>query len=486
MKTFTLNTRYRKRLADTVTPVSIYLRLRDQFANSLLLESSDYHGNTNTFSFICFDPIASFELKGGTIQLSFPDGSTESQAVSTSKDVPQALQQFSDRFKTDTLDFKFAYNGLFGYQAYDSVRHFEEVGVQTYSSEEREIPDLLYHLYRFVIVVNHFNNELYLFEHTYGEVPSQLTHIESLLNNHSLPQYGFQTIGSEASNLTDEEYLYMVRKGIEHCKLGDVFQIVLSRQFSQEFTGDEFNVYRTLRSVNPSPYLFYGDFGGFKLMGSSPEAQLLIQEGEATIHPIAGTFRRTGHDEEDTRLARELFDDPKENAEHVMLVDLARNDLSRNCSEVKVNVFKEIQYYSHVIHLVSTVTGQIDPDVSSIQLVADTFPAGTLSGAPKHRAMQLIDHYENQNRGFYGGSIGYLGFDGTFNQAIIIRSFLSKGNTLYFQAGAGIVFKSVPENELQEVTNKLMALRRALDLAAEIHPTQSQAIRPATTETNAL
>ena len=476
MKKFALHTRYRKRLADTVTPVSVYLRLRDQFARSLLLESSDYHGNTNTYSFICFEPIASFEVQAGTATLQFPDGSQETLEIQQRSDVPRHLQGFMDRFETDTLDVKFAYKGLFGYQAYDSVRHFEDIEIQGYADDTRRIPDMLYQLYRYMIVINHFNNELYLFEHVYGDESSQLDHIESLLSNHSLPQYSFRTEGPESSNLTDDDYLYMVRKGIQHCQLGDVFQIVLSRQFSQAFSGDEFNVYRTLRSVNPSPYLFYGDFGSFKLMGSSPEAQLLIEKGTATIHPIAGTFRRTGNDAEDSQLARKLFDDPKENAEHVMLVDLARNDLSRNCSEVKVEVFKEIQYYSHVIHLVSTVRGKIDPEVSSVQLVADTFPAGTLSGAPKHRAMQLIDQYENQNRGFYGGSIGYLGFDGTFNQAIVIRSFLSKGNRLYFQAGAGIVSKSVPESELQEVNNKLMALRRALDLASEIHVSPAKPI----------
>ncbi|MEM7658168.1 MAG: anthranilate synthase component I family protein [Bacteroidota bacterium] len=468
MKRFPLRTKYRRLLADTVTPVSLYLRLRDQFANTILLESSDYHGNDNTYSFICFDPIARFELANGLVQLQFPDGSEEERQLKGTHELPEILQDFLDSFVVEELEFKFSYNGLFGYQGYDTVRHYETVDIGTYADGERSIPDMLYQAYRYMIVINHFNNELYLFEHTYGETTSQLDHIERLLNHQAVPKFTFSPVGEESTNLTDAEFLDIVAKGQEHCQVGDVFQIVLSRQFQQSFVGDEFNVYRALRSVNPSPYLFYCDYGDFKIMGSSPEAQLVISEGKATIHPIAGTFRRTGNDEEDSRLARQLFDDPKENSEHVMLVDLARNDLSRNGTEVQVDTYKEIQYFSHVIHLVSKVTANIRPDVSSLQLVADTFPAGTLSGAPKHRAMQLIEQYENQNRGFYGGSIGYLGFDGTFNQAIMIRSFLSKNNRLFFQAGAGIVSKSVPESELQEVHNKLAALRRALEIAEGI------------------
>ncbi|MDX2246700.1 MAG: anthranilate synthase component I family protein [Bacteroidia bacterium] len=465
---FPLKTRMKKRLADTITPVSVYLRLRDHFENPLLLESSDYHGNENSYSYICLEPIASFEVSRGEVFITYPDGKYESNKLQTPGELPVRLQAFSRAFEPEPSGLKFSNNGLFGFQAYDTVRYYETVEVQTYLDEARMIPDLLYRAYRYIIVINHFNNEMYLFEHIYNDREKGLDRIEALLNNPSLPLYRFRTQGEEDANNTPEEYLEMVKKGIEHCQRGDVFQIVLSRQFSQDFEGDEFNVYRALRSINPSPYLFYCDYGSFKLMGSSPEAQLVVQNGRATIHPIAGTFRRTGNDEEDSRLARKLFDDPKENSEHIMLVDLARNDLSRNGSSVKVDTFKEIQYFSHVIHLVSRVTAEITPNVSSLQLVADTFPAGTLSGAPKHMAMQLINKYENQNRGFYGGCIGYLGFDGTFNQAIMIRSFLSRKNTLYYQAGAGIVARSLPENELQEVNNKLMALRKAIRQAEEI------------------
>ena len=470
MKSHKLQTRFKKLLADTVTPVSVYLRLRDRYANSILLESSDYHGNENTYSFICCEPIARFQLENHTVTRAFPDGTSGETLISGTHEVPQLLQQFIDSFEIDELDMKFSYSGLFGYQAYDTVRHYEDIDIATFTDDTRKIPDVLYQLYKYMVVINHFNNELYIFEHVHdASLPSQIDHIQALLVNPTLPSYSFETLGEESTNLTDEEFLEIIEKGREHCQLGDVFQIVLSRRFSQGFLGDEFNVYRTLRSVNPSPYLFYCDYGTFKIFGSSPEAQLVINQGVAEIHPIAGTFRRTGNDQQDSELAQQLSEDPKENAEHIMLVDLARNDLSRNGRDVKVDTFKEVQYFSHVIHLVSKVTAQIDSEVSSLQLVADTFPAGTLSGAPKHRAMQLINQYEKGNRGYYGGCIGYLGFDGNFNQAIMIRSFLSKGNRLYYQAGAGVVSKSVPQSELQEVHNKLMALRTAIARASEIN-----------------
>lgn len=471
MKKYPLHTRYKKLLADAITPVSAYLRLRDQYANPILLESSDYHGQENPYSFICFEPMAEFKLEQGTVTMQFPDGSHTTHQVQGTQELPGMLQDFLNSFQTEELDFKFSYNGLFGYQAFDTVRHYESVEIGSYPDEKRAIPDLIYQAFRYMIVFNHFNNELYILEHSAGARSGEreIERIESLLNYQSLPRFTFQLEGPETGNMSDEAYLEMVQKGKDHCQRGDVFQIVLSRRYQQAFQGDEFNVYRALRSINPSPYLFYCDYGSFKLMGSSPEAQLIIQDNEATIHPIAGTFRRTGNDEEDLKLARQLFDDPKENAEHVMLVDLARNDLSRNGSEVTVDTYKEIQYFSHVIHLVSKVTAQVNPRVSFLQLVADTFPAGTLSGAPKHRAMQLIDQYEPDNRGFYGGCIGYLGFNGSFNQAIMIRSLLSKQNQLYFQAGAGIVSKSVPQSELQEVHNKLAALRNAFKLAIEIN-----------------
>jgi len=462
-----LKTNYKKLLADTVTPVSIYLKLRDKYEKPILLESSDYHGTDNSFSYICCDPIASLEIKDGK----FRQVITGHESIGTlnGQSAHQQLNAFAQSFEADQNPFKFINNGLFGYISYDAVQYFEGIPVSKDKADEYGIPELLYHVYRYVIAIDHFKNELYIFEHyPEGTAAQGLSSIENLVNNKNFPSYEFAASGNETSNYTDDEFLSIIDKGMEHCFRGDVFQIVLSRRFQEGYMGDDFNVYRALRSVNSSPYLFYFDFGSYKIFGSSPEAQLVIKDQQATIHPIAGTFRRTGNDAADAELAKKLHDDPKENAEHVMLVDLARNDLSRAGSKVEVETYKEIQYYSHVIHLVSKVTGQLDADVEPTKMVADTFPAGTLSGAPKVRAMQLINEYERTRRGFYGGAIGFMGFNGDFNHAIMIRSFLSKDNTLFYQAGAGVVAKSNRASELQEVNNKLAALRSAVQLAGEI------------------
>jgi anthranilate synthase component I len=470
---YTLKTYSKKLLADTLTPVNIYLKLRDVYSGSILLESSDYHGHENSLSFICCDPIASFQVKGNDVEMRYPDGTSTKKELTEVGQVTTLLEDFRNSFEPDHVESKYASNGLFGYMSYDAIRFFEDVSI---NQTEKLIPDILYKLYRYVIVVDHFSNELSLFQHeidkpTAGEERgshSKLDNMEQIIFSNRFSTYRFTLTDAETSNFTDEEFLKVIEKGKEHCFRGDVFQIVLSRRFSMGFKGDEFNVYRALRSINPSPYLFYFDYGSFKLLGSSPEAQLQVSNGKAHIYPIAGTFRRSGNDQEDAALAEKLAADEKENAEHIMLVDLARNDMSRNADHVHVEVFKEIQFYSHVIHLVSKVTGTIKKDGSVVRMAADTFPAGTLSGAPKHMAMTLINKYENVNRGFYGGAIGFIGFDGSFNHAIMIRTFLSHENKLICQAGAGVVSKSSAESELQEVNNKLTALRKAVSMAEKI------------------
>ncbi len=464
---YALTTYTKKLLADTLTPVNIYLKLRDVFAGSILLESSDYHGHENSLSFICCDPIASFEVVDNEASILYPDGKAEQIKISGVGHVTSLLEDFRNKFDVQQqVGSKYPNCGLFGYLSYDAVRFFETV---TIDQKKKMIPDAIYKLYRYVIVVDHFSNELSLFEHSHQSVtPSSLDRIEQIIFSNRFSTYKFSLVNGEESNFTDEEFLKVIEKGKEHCYRGDVFQIVLSRRFQCGFKGDEFNVYRALRSINPSPYLFYFDYGNFKLIGSSPEAQLQVKGGKAHIYPIAGTFRRSGNDQEDAAIAERLAADEKENAEHVMLVDLARNDMSRNASSVHVEVFKEIQYYSHVIHLVSKVTGTLASDSSIIGMAADTFPAGTLSGAPEHMAMTLINKYENTNRTFYGGAIGFIGFDGSFNHAIMIRTFLSHENKLIYQAGAGVVSKSQAESELQEVNNKLTALRKAVLMAEKI------------------
>ena len=466
MKPFKLNTNYKQILADTITPVSVYLKIRDKFPNSLLLESSDYHGSDNSFSYICCNPIASIKIENEIIHKIFPDGSFEKITIDSTTDIPAVIQEFSSQFKSEKNDFKFINNGLFGYISYDAVRYFEKVTI-TKKDNSISVPDVYYAVYQNIIAINHFKNQAYIFCHSL-DGRNNISEIEQLLQSRNIASYKFSKKGDGFSNLTDDQFKHNVALAKKHCFRGDVFQLVLSRRFTQGFKGDEFNVYRALRSINPSPYLFFFDYGDFKIFGSSPEAQIIVKDRKAEIHPIAGTFKRTGDDEKDAVLAKELAIDKKENSEHVMLVDLARNDLSRNGHNVNVEKYREVQFFSHVIHLVSKVTGHLHENATTMQVVADTFPAGTLSGAPKHRAMQLIEEYEKTNRSFYGGAIGFMDFEGNFNHAIMIRTFLSKNHHLHSQAGAGIVAGSDEESEMQEVYNKLRALNAALDLAETI------------------
>jgi anthranilate synthase component 1 len=466
MTVFKIKTYRKKILADTLTPVSIYQKIRDKYSNSVLLESSDYGANDNSYAYVCFNPISSFKVYNNLIEKKYPDNSTKQTKLTKSNLVVDELDNYFKIFQTEKSDAKFFENGLIGYINYDAVEHFENINFES-KENDIKIPEIFYAFYSNIIIINVFNNEALLLHHSFNQ-KNNLKEIEELLKSNKISKFDFHKSGNITSNLKDNEYVDLVKKGIKHCKRGDVFQIVLSRKFKQSFEGDEFNLYRALRSINPSPYLFYFDYGSYKIFGSSPEAQLVVKNSKAEIHPIAGTFIRTGNDVEDSIKAKKLAVDQKENSEHMMLVDLARNDLSRNGNNVKVEKDREIQFYSHVIHLVSKVTAEKKNNSSTFQIVADTFPAGTLSGAPKHKAMQLISKYENSNRSFYGGAIGFMDFEGNFNHAIIIRSFLSKNHELIFQAGAGIVSKSDPKSELQEINNKLGALIKALDLAEKI------------------
>lgn len=462
-----IQTQTKKLLADMQTPVGIYLKIRDVYTESALLESSDFHTNDNSFSFIAVDPIARFKVENNQIIKQYPSGEIIEKPLLKSDQLTSVFQEFIHEFDVKGEN-PTGMNGFFGYTSYDAIHHFEDVDSENFKLDNSDVPEFYYILYRFIIVINHLKNELTIVENVVEGDTSRTEELEAILMNNNIATYNFESIGNECSYITDEEHIEMVKKGIAHCKRGDVFQIVLSRCFTQKFKGDEFNVYRALRSINPSPYLFFFDFGSFRVFGSSPETHCKISKGRAYIDPIAGTYFRTGDDEKDRVLSENLLKDEKENAEHVMLVDLARNDLSRNCHDVKVDFYKNVQFYSHVIHLVSRVSGTIDKNIDSIKVFADTFPAGTLSGAPKVRAMQLIRDIEKSMRGVYGGCIGYIGFNGDLNQAITIRTFLSKNNTLYYQAGGGIVAKSIPETEVMEVKNKLGALKKAVDFAVTI------------------
>jgi len=464
MKKIKINLKTTKTLSDLVTPVGLYLKLRDKFYNSFLLESSDYHATDNNFSFICLEPLVSFTVEDKNITIK---GLSLDRDTTIRKDnqVINELQSLLNKFE---IKNNLPVNGFFGYTNYDAVKYFETLEINTLKNKEYYTPEMHYSFFRYIIQIDHFKNELTIMENLIEGVNSNMETILNLVSSNNHPKYNFNLDGEVSSNIKDTDFKNLITKGKKHCQKGDVFQLVISRQFNQKFNGDDFNVYRALRSVNPSPYLFYFDFGNYKLFGSSPEAQIKVSKDKAIINPIAGTFKRTGKDIEDKKLAEQLSKDPKENAEHTMLVDLARNDLSRHGKNVTVKTYKETQFYSHVIHLVSEVEANLEKNANTLQIFADTFPAGTLSGAPKYRAMQLINQYENQHRGFYGGAIGVFGFDGSINHAITIRSFLSKNNTLFFQAGAGVVVSSVEENELQEVNNKLGALKKALKLAEKI------------------
>ena len=471
MITFTYKISSRTILADLYTPVGVYMHLRDIYPQSALMESSDYHDANNSRSFIGIHPIASVAIAHGESILTFPDGSIERHIVNKEYRSDNAINDFLKRFKI--TGEKSDICGLYGYTSFNAVRYFEDIAVKDETMEKNDAPDMYYILYRDIIVFDHFNNKLTIvtisdeLENTVKS-EQQIDRILIQMNKGNVKPYGFHPVGEVTSPLTDEEHKANIRRGIQHCLRGDVFQIVLSRRFIQKYEGDDFKLYRALRSINPSPYLFYFDFGGFRIFGSSPETHCRIEGRKAYIDPIAGTTKRTGDAEADRKGAEYLRNDPKENAEHVMLVDLARNDLSRNCHDVKVDFYKDLQYYSHVIHLVSRVSGTLDVGADPIKAFIDTFPAGTLSGAPKVRAMQLISEYEPHNRGAYGGCIGYIGMNGSLNQAITIRTFVSRNNELWFQAGGGIVAKSDEEYELQEVNNKLGALRRAILMAEDM------------------
>ena len=465
-------------LSDVYTPVGIYLRVRDRFRDTILLESADHHAAENSFSFICINAIAGMEITNQrSIEFKLPGRQPEQVPVHKPAEVPGMLWDFMEHFDVEPAADKIvaSVQGLYGYTTFDAVQFFDTITFTDRSANEAgghpaftSIPLMRYRLYQYIIAIHHFKNEMYLCENCIPGISSDADMVESLIRGKDVPVFPFRANGTEASNMTDEAYRQMVQKGIQSCYRGDVFQIVLSRRFAQGFTGDEFNVYRALRNINPSPYLFYFDYGDYRLLGSSPESQLIIKNGKAVVHPIAGTFKRSGDDETDRKMADKLLHDPKENAEHVMLVDLARNDLSRLCDEVKVKHYRQVQYYSHVIHLVSEVTGNVKAGTNPFHLLAATFPAGTLSGAPKFKAMQLIDAFEPTSRSYYGGAIGFVGFNGSCNHAIMIRTFLSRNNTLVSQAGAGVVAASHPESELQEVNNKLNALKKAVELAEKI------------------
>ncbi len=456
-----IRSHHKKLLSDLTTPVSLFLKFREKYPEIILLESSDYSSKEDSLSFICFDPIATINESGGSTVVKGMDG------LEIKDSLVDNIESFMNAFDVENDEVSKKYNGIFGYSSFDAIQRFETI-VFDDQKPNYGIPEVRYDFYRFIIVFDHFYEDLYIIENIADGESSKMEHILNIIYKQDHQTYPFNLRGDESSNMTNKDFKNIVTQAKKHCKRGDIFQMVPSRRFGHHFIGDEFNVYRALRAINPSPYLFYFDYSSYKIFGSSPEAQMIVKNRVAEIHPIAGTFKRTGNVAKDLALSEALLKDPKENAEHIMLVDLARNDLSKNTSDVAVHKYKEVQYFSHVIHLVSKVKGTLREGISSYQVFADTFPAGTLSGAPKYRAMELIDDFEPTARSFYGGGIGMINFNGDLNHAIMIRSFLSKDGKLYYQAGAGIVIDSDEEKELQEVNNKLAALKKALVIAEKV------------------
>ena len=469
MASFNYHTTTKRLLGDLYTPVSLYMRLRDLYPQSMLMESSDYHGSENAKSFIGIDPMASIQVAHGTLTMTFPDGSSVKRDIPVENSdkpklaVAKAINDFLGSFHVEGEGCQ--YYGIFGFTSANAVRYFENIPVKDTTMERNDAPDILYILFKDIIVFDHFNNMIDFV--TLGTA-DELQNLLTAANKPNVKPYGFHAVGGATSTLTDEEHKANIRRCVRHCLRGDVFQIVISRRFIQKYEGDDFKLYRVLRSINPSPYLFYFDFGGYRIFGSSPETHNRIVGNKAFIDPIAGTTKRTGNTEQDRKNAEFLRNDPKENAEHVMLVDLARNDLSRNCHNVKVDFYKDMQYYSHVIHLVSRVSGELNDGADHTLEFIDTFPAGTLSGAPKVRALQLINEMEPHNRGAYGGCIGSISLNGDLNQAIVIRTFISRNGELWFQAGSGVTAKSNDDYELQESNNKLGALVKAIKEAERL------------------
>lgn len=463
-----LNTQIKKIVADTHTPVSIYLTLRDKYLKPLLLESSDYNSKEGHYSYICLNPLAEISIVDSFL-LEKKNGLGQTNKILSKQDTLAKLEAFRQYFEFDNQEYKFCYAGLFGYTSYDVIPNFEDIKFEV--RRQLNFPEMFYAIYTLILVFDHNSDSLYIISHADNVLTCelQLQEVEQNIRYGKQSTFPFETVGNIESNLSDEDYKVMVNKAKVHCKQGDVFQLVLSKRFSQKFKGDEFNVYRVLRNLNPSPYLFYFDLGNFKFFGSSPEAQLVVQNNIAEIHPIAGTYKRTGNDVEDMVKAKELLNDPKEQSEHMMLVDLARNDLSKYCSNVHIDFLKQAQFYSHVIHLVSKIKGILKRGIKPFDVLTGTFPAGTLSGAPKHKAMQLIDKYEPCSREFYGGCIGFISHDSHINHAIMIRTFISKDYYLYFQAGAGIVISSDAEKENEEVYNKINVLQKAIQQAEKFN-----------------
>jgi anthranilate synthase component 1 len=485
LETTSVQTIIRELNADLETPVSLYLKLRGDGA-SFLLESVEGGERIARYSFIGVQPRAEYILRDGQVEVK---ENGESRTIQLDDDPTRFLQEEMNRFSTERLPNAPRFTGgLVGYLGYESVRYFEPTLNPHFLRAERSdpkgersrsasIPDGIYLLADTVVAFDHARRSIFLIGNVLdGDVEAANRKLDQIAGRIALPLPAASKTDiapSEIrSNMTQEAYETMVLDAKEHIAAGDIFQVVLSQRFTRQTSVAPFDVYRAVRRLNPSPYMFFFDFGlvdgePLFIVGSSPEMFVRLEGRTASLRPIAGTRPRAAEANADASLAQELLADPKERAEHVMLVDLGRNDLGRVCEygTVRVSDFFTIERYSHVMHIVSHVEGTLRRRLTAFDLVRAAFPAGTVSGAPKVRAMEIISELEPDGRGAYAGMVGYFGFDGAMDTCLAIRTMVGRGRTVSVQAGAGIVADSDPATEFQETVNKASAMLKAIDIA---------------------
>lgn len=467
---------YREILADMETPVSAYRKIA-RGKHSFLLESVEGGERLARYSFLGTDPFLIFKSKGRDVRIAERDRE-EYIHLADGQDPLHILKDLLSRFKwVDDPDLPRFCGGAVGYIGYDAVRFFEELPDNTV--DDLDVPDCFFIFTDSLVIFDHVKHRMRVVCNpvigsdpgaTYDQSIKRIEEIIERLRHAPPPnvrQAGKPGTVKPSANMTQQEYEASVLAAKEYIKAGDIIQTVLSQRFSTPLTADPFDVYRALRSVNPSPYMFYLSYDDIKLVGSSPEILVTEDRGLVTVRPIAGTRPRGKTEEEDLALEKELLADEKERAEHIMLVDLGRNDIGRVCEYGSVNVdeLMVIERYSHVMHIVSNVRGQLADGKDQFDVLRAAFPAGTVSGAPKIRAMEIIEEFEPTKRGTYAGAIGYFSFSGNMDTCITIRTILVKDGVAYMQAGAGIVADSVPANEYCECMNKAGALMKAIDLA---------------------
>lgn len=476
---------YREFAADLETPVSVYVKLMDEVGPSFLLESVEGGERVGRYSFVGVNPRAMLALNGRTVT-DMRHGKEIVTELPEGTDFLDVLKAEVERFQLANIPSlpRFV-GGAVGYLGYDVVRYFERLPETAESV--LSIPDALYMLADLLVVFDHARHHLMILANArVGETDIETAYVDAIQRIETVSErllrplpavprkrWGSrrQPSGKIDSNMAPERYEAMVSQAKEHIAAGDIFQVVLSQRFSRQTSAHPFAIYRALRMLNPSPYMFYFDFGqlDIQVIGASPEMHVRLEDGKAHVRPIAGTRPRGQTEAEDKALAEELLADPKELAEHVMLVDLGRNDIGRvsEYGTVKVRDQMIIERYSHVMHIVSHVEGKMTGDMDAYDLMRATFPAGTVSGAPKVRAMEIIEDLEGQRRSMYAGAVGYFGYDGSMDTCIAIRTMLMQGETVYVQAGAGIVADSDPATEHQECVNKAKALMVAVERAEQ-------------------